>query len=218
MDDATMPQFLLLDNDGVLVDSERLYFAANRSVLAEHGVDLDEDTFADLSLRQGIGVFHLVPGLDHADQEQLRAERNRRYHQLLTEAGDLVLPGVRETLATLAGRYRLAVVTSSRKDHFAAIHRHSGILDHVEFVLANGDYPHTKPAPDPYLAALHRFAAAPIDCVVVEDTPRGLASATAAGIRCIVQPSPFLTAADFPGATAFIDRFADLPSAIAALS
>jgi len=211
------PRFLLLDNDGVLVDSERLYYAANHAVLREQGVELGHADFADISLRKGTGVFQLVPGIDTDGERALRDDRNRRYDALLAEAGDLVLPGVRETLAELAASYRIAVVTSSRKDHFATIHRASGLLQHAEFVLANGDYPRTKPAPDPYLAAMERFGAAPDECLVVEDSPRGLVSATAAGIRCVVQPSPYLRRDDFPGAAGFIEHFGQLPDAIAAL-
>ena len=56
----------------------------------------------------------------------------------------------------------------------------------MRFVLANGDYVSSKPAPDPYLEASRRFGAEPGDAIVVGDSERGLRSAVAAGIDCVI--------------------------------
>jgi beta-phosphoglucomutase-like phosphatase (HAD superfamily) len=76
---------ILFDNDGVLVDTESLYFRANRDVLATVGVDLDEATYIELYLRQGVGAFHLAAarGLSPEQILALREARNRRYTDLV---------------------------------------------------------------------------------------------------------------------------------------
>ena len=51
---------ILFDNDGVLVDTELLYFRANRDALATVGAVLDEATYVECLLRQGVGVWHLA--------------------------------------------------------------------------------------------------------------------------------------------------------------
>lgn len=210
---------LLFDNDGVLVDSERLYFEANRQVLAERGVVMAHADFIELSLTRGVGAFELIPDLAPGEEEALRAERNRRYDRLLLDAGaadGLVIPGVPAVLDALEAHPR-AIVTSSRKDHFASIHRHSGLLPRFAFVLAKGDYARTKPHPDPYLVAAARFEVEPGRCLVIEDSPRGLASALAAGMRCVVVRSPFTAELPFDGAHAVIDSITDLPAVVAEL-
>ena len=93
---------LLWDNDGVLVDTEPLYFRATRELLAEVGVDLTREHFADLSLRQGRSCFDLAAALGDAAGalESLRGRRNERYAALL-RAGIEPLPGVPECLSLI---------------------------------------------------------------------------------------------------------------------
>ena len=75
-----------------------------------------------------------------------------------------------------------------------------------------------KPAPDPYLTALERFAAEPHEAIVVEDSERGLRAAVAAGIDCVVVESEFVRGQDFSAATHRIETLAELPALLAALN
>ncbi|MFD0349599.1 HAD family hydrolase [Kitasatospora aburaviensis] len=61
--------------------------------------------------------------------------------------------------------------------------------DWFAVTLAAEDTPRTKPAPDPYLAAAEHLGLDPAACVAVEDTPTGVASATAAGCAVLAVPS-----------------------------
>lgn len=187
------------DNDGVLVDTEGLYFRASAEVLAGIGIELSRDHFAEISMRQGGSVFSLAEHLLPAGGiEELRRKRDRLYSKLLQD-GAPVIPGVEETLHSLHGRVRMAIVTSCRREHFEIIHRGSGLLKYFDFVLAREDYVLAKPHPEPYLAALARSAVPANECVVIEDSPRGFAAARAAGLRCMVVPSPFFTEDRFAG-------------------
>lgn len=137
--------------------------------------------------------------------------RNRRYQQLLCER-DIEIPGVEAVLATLGRRHAMAIVTTAKKPDFDLIHRNRGIVRHMAFVLANGDYARSKPAPDPYLTALERFGATAAEAVVVEDSERGLRAAVAAGIDCIIVDNAFVRGQDFRGAAARIRTLDDLPA------
>ncbi len=132
---------ILFDNDGVLVDTEALYFQANREALAAVGVVLDEASYVELFLREGLGAWHLAEarGVSPAGIEELRAARDRRYFELLDRA-PIVIPGVAELLPKLAGRFRLAIVTSSEPGPFARTHARTGLLPHFELVLTRADY------------------------------------------------------------------------------
>jgi beta-phosphoglucomutase-like phosphatase (HAD superfamily) len=94
----------------------------------------------------------------------------------------------------------MAIVTSSRREHFDIIHEASGLLKYFEFALTDGDYAASKPDPAPYLAAVARSGAQPARCLVVEDSERGLASAAAAGLACVVVPSRLTRGQVFAGA------------------
>jgi HAD superfamily hydrolase (TIGR01509 family) len=196
-------QAIFWDNDGVLVDTEALFFEANREVMAEQGVDLDPDTFAEWSLRRGQSIFDLVAGTTELEREALRAERNRRYEAVLRR-GVRVFDGVERCLAGLHGRLPMGVVTSAYPEHFDIIHAQTNLLQYFEFVLKGGDYARHKPHPDPYLEAAGRLGVEPEHCLVVEDSERGLRSAISAGMRCIVIPNPLARDADLDGAYAIV--------------
>ena len=81
----------------------------------------------------------------------------------------------------------------------------------MEFFLTVEDYPQPKPEPDPYLAGMKRFNAEPEDCIIIEDSRRGLRAAHAAGIDCIIVSNDFTQGQDFSEALEIIDSLEDLP-------
>ena len=200
---------ILFDNDGVLVDTEHLYFRANQEALAGVGIDLDAAAYVELFLREGRGAWHLARerGIGPADIDALRAARDRRYSDMVAGA-DVLIPGVADIVPALARRYRLAIVTSSEPGPFARTHARTGLLAHFELVLAQGDYARSKPEPDPYLRAVERLGVAPDRCLVIEDSERGLRAAKAAGLCCWVIPSGLTATGCFDAADAVLDNLA----------
>ena len=176
-----MVEAILWDNDGVLVDTECLFFESTRTILATIGIELSLEQFLDFSMRQGRSGFELAieSGWDKQQVANLKRQRDALYSEMLhTEMR--VLPGVVETLKALHGRIRMAVVTSSQRQHFDLIHANIDLTGYFEFVLAREDYAKTKPSPEPYLLALERLGTKAENCVAVEDSERGLAAARAA--------------------------------------
>ncbi len=204
-------KYIFWDNDGVLVATESLYYQANREALARHGVDLTEDQFRTISLTNGQSVLDLAgrANLDATQSAALRQWRNARYAELLA-TGDLVLPGVRETLHTLHRQVGMAIVTSARREHFEIIHSCSGLLSLFDFVLTREDYTNSKPDPEPYLLALANSRQAARECLVIEDSPRGLAAARAAGLTCWVIPGAETSGADFSGADRILEDIGEV--------
>jgi HAD superfamily hydrolase (TIGR01509 family) len=213
-----MLSHVFFDNDGVLVDTEHLYMEASRAVLSERGIDLPEVTYVDLFMRQNRGLLHFADEYRWSPDEltDMRARRNTLYAAMLARE-PLVLDGVVETLDALLGRVRMAIVTSSRRDHFDIIHSRIGLLKYFDFVLTDGDYTASKPDPAPYLAAVARAGVAPSSCVVIEDSERGLVSACAAGLRCVVVPSRLTRGSSFDGAWRVLDDVRDVPQLLESL-
>ncbi len=213
-----MVEAILWDNDGVLVDTEQLFFDSTRSVLAAIGIELSLQQFLDLSLRQGRSAFELAAAQGRTETEiaDLKRRRDRLYSELLRSQGR-VFPGVAETLNALQGRMRMAVVTSSQRQHFEALHATVGLAGYFEFVLAREDYGKAKPHPEPYLLALKRLNVSAAHCVAIEDSERGLAAACAAGVRCLVIPNALTRHCNFQGAAAILPGAAAVPDALAAL-
>lgn len=201
--------YIFWDNDGVLVDTEGFYYQASREALAGIGYELTPGQFVAVSLATGRSVFELATD-DVQVMDALRHWRNKRYSQLLTER-NLLLPGVKATLTELASRQRMAIVTSSRRDHFDLIHAATDILHLFDFILCREDYQEAKPHPEPYLRALQQSGSQPSSCLVIEDSARGLAAAKAAGLTCWVIPSPQTQGQDFSAADRLLGQIGELP-------
>ncbi len=208
-----MIKAIFWDNDGVLVDTEGLFFRANQETLAGVGISLKWEQFEEISLTRGKSVLRMAddPGTDTF--VKLRQDRDARYANLLIRE-PLVIDGVREVLDGLRGKYVMGIVTSSGQEHFEIIHRQSELLPYFQFVLTMKDCPQTKPHPEPYLKALELCGFPPRECLVVEDSPRGLAAAVSAGIRCIVIPSKYTRGNNFTGAYKILNSVKELPGVL----
>ncbi|HEU4390467.1 MAG TPA: HAD family phosphatase [Blastocatellia bacterium] len=206
---------ILWDNDGVLVDTEHLYFRATRDVLASIGIELTVEMYVDLFLVDGKGAWHLAEqtGLTRNEVNLLRQRRNDAYKESLDGASTLI-DGVNEALEALSGKFVMGVVTSSEREHFNIIHRSTGILDYFEFIIASGDYTRHKPDPEPYQVAVARTGFGTAECVAIEDSARGLASANRAGVECIVIPNQLTRTSDFSAARKILTSIHELPATL----
>jgi len=192
--------YLLFDHDGVLVDTEQWYFAATQRGLADLGIKITFDDYKQ-HLVDGTPTWDLARDKGISEDRVIAARNNRdRYYQQYLRTEDIDIEGVEEVLAQLAQQFRMAIVTTSKRDDFELIHASRNIVPHMDFVLCHGDYPRAKPAPDPYLTALNRFAVEKGRALIVEDSERGLRSAVAAGVPCITVFNEFTAHQDLSAA------------------
>jgi len=213
-----MIEAVLWDNDGVLVDTEHIYFATTRDALALVDVTMSLDRYKDLSLRQGRSCFDLARerGVSETRIEALKAERDDAYRARL-EAGVELMTGVLDTLSALHGSLPMALVTTTSREYFDVIHAPHDTHRFFEFILASGDYARSKPHPDPYLTAAERIGLAPEACLVIEDSERGLAAAHRAGMRCLVIPHALTAHGDFDLAERRLGHIGEVPAEVARL-
>jgi len=206
---------VLWDNDGVLVETEGLYFRACQTVLRSVGVDLTPERFKEISLRKGESTLKLAAEQGHGDEqiERLRVERDDLYVALLREHA-CAIDGVEEVLRSLHGQVRMGVVTSTRREHFEIAHARCGLAQYLDFVVTHEDYQRSKPHPEPYLTAMKRHGLRPEQCVVVEDSERGLAAAKAAGLECLVVLSEWTKDGDFRDAGKVLNSVREVPGEV----
>jgi len=201
------------DNDGVLMETEHLYYRANAEALARAGVELSLEEFCRISLRQGESVLGLatVAGQGDGEAAELRRVRDDIYLRLLGEESR-VIHGVRETLEMLHGRLPMAIVTSCRRENFLQMHRDSGLLGYFDFILTREDYAASKPDPEPYRTACHRAGLHPGRCLAIEDSERGVVSAARAGLVVAAIPGDMNRGGDFTAARWRLDGIHELPA------
>jgi len=196
-----MIKAVLWDNDGVLVDTETLFFETTRSAFALEGISLTKEIWGARYLGAGISSREIAISLGGVPDRiaKLIDERNKQYRRIL-EQPLFLRPQVQKTLSALFGQVKMAIVTGSHRDQLKLMHGANGFLGFFDAIVTGDDCLHTKPHPAPYLAAVKALQVAPSECIAIEDTPKGLASANAAGIPCIVVPNELTHLLQFPGA------------------
>ena len=191
MTDAEMLLSVVFDMDGVLFDSERLYGRAWRQVGARWNLPGMEDTIRRCIGRNGgdIRVFLQEKYGPDFDAGTFMLETLQAYQDIVDRSGLPLKPGAREILEWLRTKnMKIALATSSGKDGTAQNLRGAGLAPYFDAVVTGDMVMSGKPAPDIYLLACRLLGAAPSDCFAVEDSPNGIRSAHAAGLRTILVP------------------------------
>lgn len=176
---------LIFDCDGVLVDSERLSHSVLREMIFEYGVDLTLketlDHFMGTSTEKCLEVLASLIGRS-APGDFLTQFRDRTFfafRQSLT-----AVAGVDEVIAGL--RVPFCVASNGPREKMRFTLGHTGLLPHFDGRLFSAqDVKQPKPAPDLFLHAAATLGAAANTCLVIEDSPTGVAAARAAGMRVL---------------------------------
>lgn len=210
-----MKKYILFDNDGVLVETEKWYFEANKRALKQLGLDLDFDVYMEIMARGGTAwEVAFKHGFSKETVDNKRFQRDIYYQEYL-KTKQLEIPEVKKTLKTLTRKYKMAIITTSRRVDFELIHKNRGIVDFMDFSLCVEEYKRAKPYPDPYLAGLNKFNALNSEAIVVEDSQRGLTSAVNAKIDCVIVKNEFTKSHDFTKANYYIEKFNQLEELLA---
>ncbi len=209
---------VIFDLDGVLIDSEPLWRRAEIATFGEVGVALsDADCLETTGLRIDEAVdywFERMPWTGRSCEDVARSIVSR-VALLIRDEGEPMSGAVSSIEAAIQSEWRLAVASSSPKVLIETVLDRFRIADRFECTRSAEDEAFGKPRPDVYLSAAAALQLSPQACVAVEDSANGLASALAAGMRCIVVP-PTESQDDprFDAATLRIDSLHDLPGAL----
>lgn len=207
---------IVFDLDGVLIDSERTNVASARDTLASQGCQLRDE---EIPLVVGRHPVDYLPqlmqrhGLPPERLDALMARQYSRYETLSRE--EALSPGAAETLESLeSAGYRVALATSSDRPRVEERLVEHGLLRRFEFLLTREDVARRKPAPDIYLLALQKLALNPERVVVIEDSPHGIASAKAAGLRCIALRTAWVSDEARVRADAVVGTLVEIPALV----
>ena len=181
---------VLFDMDGLLVDTEPLWLETETEVMARLGASWTaEDQHALLggSMPRTVGYL-LAKATRPAPPETVERWMMEGVLARVRAGRVVVQPGVRELLAAVAAAgLPYALVTSSQRVFAEAVLDATGIT--FPLTVCAEDVTAGKPDPDPYLLAAKLLDVDPVRCVALEDSPNGVASATAAGCRVLAVPS-----------------------------
>ena len=178
---------VIFDFNGTLSDDEPILCEIFREVFAEHGKPLSQQEYYDeLAGLSDPEIVRTWLGRDHPAVDEVVERRISLYRERVADGSSIHEP-VREAVRYAAAHAHVAVVSGAARPEIEPVLRAAGLFDSVEAIVAAEDVADGKPHPAGYLRALALLdgGLAGEDVVVIEDTEAGVASAKAAGIRCI---------------------------------
>ena len=182
---------VILDFDGLIVDTETPIFEAWRTVYRRRGQTLGLDSWQHaLGTHGGFDPYAQLGGLLG---ESLAHDALLEEVQVLNRAAcdaQPLLPGVLELLrAARSLGLGTAVASSSTRGWVLGWLARHAIRDWFDVLCGREDVAQVKPAPDLFLLAAERLGVPPAACVVFEDSPNGMRAARAAGMPCVAVPN-----------------------------
>lgn len=210
-----MIEAVLFDMDGLLIDSEPLWQRAEIEVFATVGIALDAALCLETRgrrLDEVVEHWFARSPWSTPPRQSIAAAIIRRVTELVTERG-AAKPGVGHAIEFFARRgLPLAVASSSDYAIIEAVLARLAIRDRFAAIHSGESERFGKPHPAIFLGVARKLATAPPRCLVLEDSPSGVAAAKAAGMRCIA-----VVDADTVGAGAVVDERRRLAPADAVL-
>jgi HAD superfamily hydrolase (TIGR01509 family) len=222
---------LIFDVDGTLAENEQAgHRVAFNKAFAESGLDWHWDEALYHRLLEVFGgkermrwyIEEFVEGFDPPEDldafiREVHARKTKHYVALMASGTIPLRPGVGRLIREAhAAGLTLAIASTTTPENAAALLRANLGEESLDWfdVMACGDVvDEKKPAPDIFLYALEELGLAADECLVLEDSEAGLASARAAGLPVVVTVNPSTEAQDFSGALLVVDQLgeADAP-------
>lgn len=185
-----MPEAVVFDLDGVLLDSEQLWTESKQDLVRESGGRWRTDAptaMMGMSSREWSRYMRDELGVD-MDVDEINRDVVRRmkerYHERLP-----LLSGAVEAVRTLGRRWPLGLASSANREIIDFTLDAAGLAGEFSATVSSEEVQRGKPAPDVYLEAAHRLAVQADRCVAIEDSSNGMRSAAAAGMAVLAVPN-----------------------------
>jgi beta-phosphoglucomutase len=177
---------VIFDLDGVITNTVYFHYLSWQRLADEEGIPFDKITHDTgmLGLNREDALYHLLGDrkIDIDRQQSWLARKNYYYLELINELNsEYLLPGIENLLAELAtAKVKIALGSSSKNAELVL--KKLEIWHFFDFIADGHSVPRLKPAPDVFLYAAAGLEVLPVNCLVVEDAPAGVAAGLSAGM------------------------------------
>jgi HAD superfamily hydrolase (TIGR01509 family) len=189
---------LIFDMDGLMIDSERLYWQVEKDLARSYRKEVSEETLWKMMGRRPIESMRIFVedlGLPISPEETLafRDARMRKKYREESEA----MPGLFHIVDTFYGKLRLAVCTGAQREFMEIVVDRLKIREKFDVLQASDEIKKGKPDPEIYLTTCARLGVDPQKCIVLEDSSNGALAGKRAGCYTIGVPSDYSRGQDF---------------------
>ncbi len=189
---------IIFDMDGLMVDSQKLYWEVERELAREYGKEVPDEVLHEMMGRkplESLGIFAEALDLD-VSLEELAQKRDRameqKYRTELT-----TMKGLEECIACFHGTLQLAIATGSPKLFLDIVIDQLNIRDRFAVLQTSDEITHGKPHPEIYQNTVKKLQCESHECIVLEDSRNGALSGERAGCYVIAIPSEYNRHQDF---------------------
>jgi HAD superfamily hydrolase (TIGR01509 family) len=184
----------IFDMDGVLVDTEPFYVEVNQQLFEKLGITMsieEQLTFVGISSAEMWHTTREKFKLSQPVETLMQLETEAFCRKLKTLPNLTPMPGVVALIKTLRDSgSRLAIASSSSRIIIDLITARTGLDAYFDVIVSGEEVVHGKPNPEIFLTAAERLHVVPENCVVIEDSPHGVAGAKSANMRCVGFQNP----------------------------
>jgi len=207
-----MLEAVIFDFDGIIVYSQPYYYSEMARFLKTLHKGITQNDINDLlghSFTEKLEYLKTKFGIELSSVEFLSKTADPAFEKLLKkEKPSPVLLSLLKSLKK-AG-IPLGVATANSKKIVPFVLDAFSISNYFSAVVTTDDVVNSKPAPDVYLKAVQLLGKNPKNCVAIEDTPVGIASAKAAGLMVIAMPTDYSRKLDFSEADLIVSCFDEI--------
>lgn len=193
-----MVKALIFDMDGLMIDSERLYFQAERKMAKKFNKTVKDETLWKMMGRspiESVKIFLDDSQIPISPEAALDIRNDIMREKLKTDLK--AMPGLFHILDVFWGRLKLAVCTGAQKEFLDIVVDGLRIRNKFSILQSSDGIEHGKPDPEIYLAVCTKLGFSPHQCVVLEDSSNGSLAGKQAGCYVIAVPSEYTYGQDF---------------------
>lgn len=213
-----MIKAIIFDMDGLLIDSEPVWFRAKEELLKEINYKWtweDQKNSMGVSTETWVNYVYNLADQKFTKEEVLHGitDRMKQYYR----NGEIdLMPGANEALEYSKNNFKVGLASGSYKDLLYGAVKSNNWESIFEEILSSDDMERGKPHPDIYLEVMKRLNVLPEECIVLEDSRDGIKAGVAAGAKVITVPSKDVPVPQkvLDSAFAVIDSLNDFPQIV----
>ncbi|RKD31572.1 HAD family hydrolase [Thermohalobacter berrensis] len=182
-------QAVIFDMDGVIIDSEPIYFDIERKLFKKLNIEIskkEHHSFVGMTME---GMWEKIISqynLEHKIDELIKLHEDSIFHYMTNAQNLPMVLHVKELIKLLSKeKVKIAVASSSPKKLIEIILEKLNITEFFDYIVSGEEVENGKPNPDIFLHTAEKLNVNPKKCVVVEDSRNGVSAAKSADMKCI---------------------------------